>query len=93
MAKIIIEMVYTGDRFEGDTPTEVVRAMKESALFEQDITDEKYKDRVAQRTEMMYGETLDTASAKQFLESLRQAEPIRYIGEERYVWNNLSCSE
>jgi hypothetical protein len=82
MAKIVIEMVYTGDRFEGDTPSEVVKAMKESALFEQDINDEKYKDRVARRTEIVYGETLDTASAKRFLESLRQAELIRYLARE-----------
>jgi len=74
-------MVYTGDRFEGNTPAEVVRAMKESALFEKEIADEKYKDRVAQRTKMIYGESLDTASARRFLESLRQAELIRYIEE------------
>ncbi|HEX76903.1 MAG TPA: hypothetical protein G4O03_00570 [Dehalococcoidia bacterium] len=81
MARIVIEMVYTGDRFEGNTPAEVVRAMKESALFEKEIADEKYKDRVAQRTKMIYGESLDTASARRFLESLRQAELIRYIEE------------
>jgi hypothetical protein len=82
MAKIVIEMVYTGDRFEGDTPGEVVRAMKQSALFEQDIADEKYKDRVARRTEMIYGEPLDTTSAKKFLKSLEQAELIRYLARE-----------
>ncbi|MCL0034361.1 hypothetical protein M1N21_00325 [Dehalococcoidia bacterium] len=81
MTRIVIEMVYTGDRFEGNTPTEVVRAMKESALFEGEIADDKYKDRVAQRTKMIYGEALDTASARRFLESLRQAELIRYIEE------------
>jgi hypothetical protein len=82
MSKIVIEMIYTGDRFEG-TPIEIVKAMKESALFERDIADEKYKDRVAQRTKMIYGESLDTASARRFLKSLKQAELIRYIKKER----------
>jgi hypothetical protein len=80
--RLVIEMVYTGDRFEGDTPSEVVKAMKESALFEQDINNEKYKDRVARRTEMIYGETLDKASARRFLKSLKQAELIRYLARE-----------
>jgi predicted transcriptional regulator len=81
MSKITIEMVYTGDRFSGETPIEVVRDMKRSALFEQDIADGKYKDRVAQRTKLVYGEELDTASAKQFLESLKRAGLIQYMEE------------
>jgi hypothetical protein len=82
MARIVIEMTFTGDRFSGDSPTEVVRAMKESALFERHLSNEKYKGRVAERTELLYGETLDTASAERFLASLERAELIRYLGRE-----------
>jgi hypothetical protein len=81
MGRITIEMVYTSDRFSGETPLEVVRDMKHSALFEQDIAVGKYKDRVAQRTKLVYGKKLDTASAKQFLESLKRAGLIRYTEE------------
>lgn len=82
MARIVIEMTFTGDRFSGDSPAEVVRAMKESALFERHLSSQKYKDRVAKRTEVVYGESLDTASAQRFLESLERAELIRYLDEE-----------
>jgi hypothetical protein len=82
MARIVIEMTFTGDRFSGDSPAQVVRAMKESAMFERHLSSEKYKDRVAERTEMVYGESLDTASADRFLESLERADLIRYLGEE-----------
>lgn len=82
MARIVIEMTLTGDRFSGNSPREVVKAMKGSALFERHFSDEKYKDRVAERTEMIYGETLDTASARRFLESLERADLIRYLRKE-----------
>jgi len=82
MARIVIEMTFTGDRFSGDSPAEVVWAMRQSALFERHLSNAKYKDRVAERTEMVYGEALDTASAEQFLDSLERAELIRYLGEE-----------
>jgi hypothetical protein len=82
MARIVIEMTFTGDRFSGDSPTEVVRAMRRSALFERHLSLGEYKGRVAKRTEMVYGKSLDTVSAERFLASLERAELIRYLGRE-----------